>query len=276
MRVVIDDDAEEKAKQAVVPWMADTLGPEISTRAKRYCPVDTGSLRDSIEDHMDDTTLVVSATGSDERTYAAYIELGHRVYHPSTGKVGPEWVPSQPFLRPALYGGSAHLRAKGFREDKRMQYRVAEARAEERRRATRERAERFREDQARVTPEQHAKWAEREQRRSDERARQATEDWGAYSVGPDGERHYYREGQWDRGLTEEQRFEGGFKARTKGRNEAREGMRKWLGDAEAERRYPELTREEYRGQLEAQKRREAIWLAEQGERGPHNRGDIPF
>lgn len=35
--------------------------------------------------------------------YAAWVELGHRVYHPSTGVTGPEVVPSEPFLRPALY-----------------------------------------------------------------------------------------------------------------------------------------------------------------------------
>ena len=45
----------------------------------------------------------MSATGSDEREYAADVELGHRVYHPSTGTTGPEVVPPHPFLRPALY-----------------------------------------------------------------------------------------------------------------------------------------------------------------------------
>lgn len=35
--------------------------------------------------------------------YAAYVELGHRVYHPSTGMVGPGTVAPRPFLRPALY-----------------------------------------------------------------------------------------------------------------------------------------------------------------------------
>jgi len=84
---------------------ADTnLGPAIRDDAKRYCPVDTGDLRDSIENHMgDDHALIVKATGSDERTYALYLEMGHRVYHPSTGVVGPEIVPPSPFLRPALY-----------------------------------------------------------------------------------------------------------------------------------------------------------------------------
>lgn len=55
---------------------ADTrLGPAIRDDAKRFCPVDTGNLRDSIENHMEtDHTLIVSATGgAGGRTYAAYL-----------------------------------------------------------------------------------------------------------------------------------------------------------------------------------------------------------
>jgi len=79
------------------------LGPAIAADAQGFCPVLTGALRDSIEHHMDGDVLVVKATGSDERTYAAFVEFGHRVWHPSTGIVGPEEVAPQPFLRPALY-----------------------------------------------------------------------------------------------------------------------------------------------------------------------------
>jgi hypothetical protein len=178
VRVVVDDDAREKADAAVVPWMREQLGPEIEERAKRYVPIDTGALRESIEHHMDGTTLVVSATGSDVRTYAAYIELGHRVYHPSTGKVGPEWVPAQPFLRPALYGGSSHLRAKAFREDSVMQDRKTAARAAARTAKWEARREREREARAHLTDEERAareaKWrtesAERTARRERELA----------------------------------------------------------------------------------------------------------
>jgi hypothetical protein len=81
-----------------------TLGPRITEDAQRYCPVETGALRDSIEDSMNGHTLIVSATGgAGGRTYAAWVELGHRVFHPSTGIVGPERVAAEPFLRPALY-----------------------------------------------------------------------------------------------------------------------------------------------------------------------------
>lgn len=80
------------------------LGPAITDDMRRYCPVDTGALRDSIEHHMNADALIVKATGGAEgRTYAAWIELGHRVYHPSTGIVGPEVVAPQPFIRPAVY-----------------------------------------------------------------------------------------------------------------------------------------------------------------------------
>jgi hypothetical protein len=37
------------------------------------------------------------------RAYALWVEEGHAVHHPSTGITGPERVPPQPFLRPALY-----------------------------------------------------------------------------------------------------------------------------------------------------------------------------
>jgi hypothetical protein len=97
------------------------LGPEISTSAKAYCPVfgganstatatslaaagddyEPGALCDSIEFHLRVHSLIVSATGSDERSYAAYVELGHRVVawgHDMGYSKGP-----QPFLRPALY-----------------------------------------------------------------------------------------------------------------------------------------------------------------------------
>lgn len=80
------------------------LGPKIRDDAKRFCPVETGALRESIEDHLEGHTLIVSATGgADGRIYAVYLELGHRVFHPSTHTVGPEVVAPEPFLKPALF-----------------------------------------------------------------------------------------------------------------------------------------------------------------------------
>ena len=60
-----------------------------------------GSLRDSIEFHLDGHDLIVAATGSDERTYAYWVETGHDivVFGHRTGR----HKEAQPFLRPALY-----------------------------------------------------------------------------------------------------------------------------------------------------------------------------
>ncbi|MGH3296093.1 MAG: hypothetical protein ACRDP7_30270 [Trebonia sp.] len=130
-------------------YAAERLGPEVADDARKYCPVRSGALKASIEDHMDGDDLIVSATGGGEddsgnlyvsrrpgkvsaaggshpgadqarhvgtattravhhveeggRAYALWVETGHRVYHPSTGVTGPEVVPAQPFLRPALF-----------------------------------------------------------------------------------------------------------------------------------------------------------------------------
>jgi len=100
---------------------ATNLGPLISASAKAYCPIfggqnstataasiaaagpdyEPGALRDSIRFFLRLHLLIVMATGSDERTYAAYVELGHRIvaWGHDTGRSKPP----QPFLRPALY-----------------------------------------------------------------------------------------------------------------------------------------------------------------------------
>lgn len=100
----VDDAWQAQVGAAVEAFFAERLGPDIAGDARRYCPERTGDLQESIEHHLEDGDLIVSASGGDDgRTYAAYVELGHRVYHPSTGETGPEVVPPQPFLRPALF-----------------------------------------------------------------------------------------------------------------------------------------------------------------------------
>ena len=99
------------------------LGPEISADARALCPVfggqhstatdvslsiaaslgreEPGALRDSIRFSLRVHTLIVSASGAPDRSYAAYVELGHRVV--VFGRdMGYRKGPS-PFLRPALY-----------------------------------------------------------------------------------------------------------------------------------------------------------------------------
>jgi hypothetical protein len=114
----------EEVLAATDALFTDTLGPEISDDARDYCPVffgqnstagevsfqiatrlgtpmPGGSLRDSIEFHLDEHDLIVAATGSDERTYAYFVETGHRVV---VFGVDRGWFKeAQPFLRPALF-----------------------------------------------------------------------------------------------------------------------------------------------------------------------------
>lgn len=131
-RVEISGDWREKVGAVMEEFFEERLGPDIASDARRYCPRRTGALAASIEYHVDeDGTLIVSATGGGvdddgnlyvshrpgrggephlvktaaegARAYAAYVEMGHRVFHPSTRITGPEVVPPEPFLRPALY-----------------------------------------------------------------------------------------------------------------------------------------------------------------------------
>lgn len=148
-RVKLDGDIEEKIAAAMEAFFEDRLGPEIADDARRYCPVRTGALKASIEHHVEDRSLIVSATGGGEdsegnlyvsrrpgrlsetaksmthpgpgrnvgslvtrqvhhveeggHAYAVYVEMGHRVFHPSTHTTGPGVVAPRSFLRPALY-----------------------------------------------------------------------------------------------------------------------------------------------------------------------------
>jgi hypothetical protein len=160
----VDSSWEAQVSAAWQEFADGRLGEDIADDARRFCPVRTGALKASIEHHMEEDTLIVSASGGGEdsdgnlfvyrrpgrlssqsaglthpnpgrnvgslttrevhhvvleadqleheghaasgggsRTYAAYVELGHRVYHPSTKTTGPEMVEPRPFLQPALY-----------------------------------------------------------------------------------------------------------------------------------------------------------------------------
>lgn len=103
MRIQWDPDAQAHIDAAIAAFFMDELGPAIRDDAKRLCPKRTGSLADSIERHVEGLTLIVSASGSQDRDYALYVESGHRIYHPSTKTAGPDVKTPSPFLRPALY-----------------------------------------------------------------------------------------------------------------------------------------------------------------------------
>ncbi|RPE39746.1 hypothetical protein EDD90_2763 [Streptomyces sp. Ag109_O5-1] len=118
-RVEISDDWEGEVTGALQKLFVERLGPAIAEDASRYCPEDTGALKESIEYHLEGLKLIVSATGgADGKTYAAYVELGtkpHVIYpkdkqalfwkgaaHP-VGMVNHPGTKPRPFLRPALY-----------------------------------------------------------------------------------------------------------------------------------------------------------------------------
>lgn len=119
-RVEMDPGWEEHVMADWDEFGETRLGPDIRDDAKRYCPVDLGSLKESIESHMEEHDIVVSATGgTDGRVYAAYVELGTRP-HPieshgdyplrnrRTGQVFGRHVnhpgtKPEPYLRPALF-----------------------------------------------------------------------------------------------------------------------------------------------------------------------------
>jgi hypothetical protein len=98
-RVVLSAKAIPNIEFAVEDFMDDVLGPLIVADAIRYAPERTGVLKGSIHHWVEGTTLYVGAFAP----YSADVELGHRVYHRFKHVLGPEVVPEEPFLRPALY-----------------------------------------------------------------------------------------------------------------------------------------------------------------------------
>lgn len=75
----------------------------IQEAAQRYCPVETGALRDSITVELSETGKTVVGTVAPHTDYASYVEYG-------TGRRGDPAVPHtdkpgqspQPYMRPAM------------------------------------------------------------------------------------------------------------------------------------------------------------------------------
>jgi hypothetical protein len=65
--VIISEDPTAALEAAMDDYLDTRLGPAIAADAYRACPKRTNALADSIEHHVTDHTLIVSATGSDER-----------------------------------------------------------------------------------------------------------------------------------------------------------------------------------------------------------------
>lgn len=71
-----------------VDGLLNELAEEIAADARRFAPVDTGQLRDSIRPEPARGGRVQITADAD---YAGYVELGTR------------YMDAQPYLRPALY-----------------------------------------------------------------------------------------------------------------------------------------------------------------------------
>jgi hypothetical protein len=99
--VSVDPGWIDYLREKIDQFFEGRLGPDIRDDAKGLCPKRTGALADSIESHLNDHTLVIAATGSDERWYAAWVELGHHLV--AWGRQTDEFVAPRPFMRPALY-----------------------------------------------------------------------------------------------------------------------------------------------------------------------------
>jgi hypothetical protein len=97
--VIVSARAVAEIEDAAHDFLDTRLGPLITADAVRYAPQRTGELRASIRYWVSGLTLYVGAFAD----YAADVELGHRVWHRFKRQLGPEIVPEEPFLRPALY-----------------------------------------------------------------------------------------------------------------------------------------------------------------------------
>jgi hypothetical protein len=98
VRIVMSSEAPGAIAVAIDNFLETELGPLVVADAKRYAPKRTGAMARSIDHHVEGLTLYVTAD-----TPAYWVEMGHAVFHPSTRVTGPEEVPEEPFLRPALY-----------------------------------------------------------------------------------------------------------------------------------------------------------------------------
>ena len=132
-RILIDSAWREHVEAGWVELAETRLGPDIRDDAKRFAPVGPdvivpdpekhprtqdrigGELRESIEHHMEEMTLVIEA----HAPYSAFVEEGTRpheiaaqgpwsLWSPATGEYFGETVHHpgtrpEPYLRPALY-----------------------------------------------------------------------------------------------------------------------------------------------------------------------------
>ncbi len=90
--------ADDELIRAALPQLRD-IRHDATADAEFHCPVDTGHLKSTVYGDLDETTGVIEVGARAD--YALYVEMGHR-------SPADNWVPAQPFLRPAAlrYGST--------------------------------------------------------------------------------------------------------------------------------------------------------------------------
>ena len=96
-----------KATKEAMVKAAISVGMLTTGYAQELCPVDTGTLRNSITHAYNDDGNQVTLLVGTNVYYAPYVELGHKQ---QPGRFVPRikkrlvrsWVPAKPFLRPAF------------------------------------------------------------------------------------------------------------------------------------------------------------------------------
>lgn len=90
----------------------------IESRAKGYCPVDTGALQGSITSEVEQLPATIRGTVAPHMDYAAYVEYGTGQRGAASAGAGagpynPHWpgMAAQPYMRPALDESRDDVRA---------------------------------------------------------------------------------------------------------------------------------------------------------------------
>ena len=96
----------ESALQQAIDRALEIIGGKAESYAKLRCPTKTSRLKNSITHVQEDEKTEVIGTNV---KYAPFVELGHHQevgrYVPAIGKrLVNDYVPPQPFLRPAVEG----------------------------------------------------------------------------------------------------------------------------------------------------------------------------
>ena len=119
VEITDNSDAVKEAFEAAIMRGLEKCGLTAEGYAKKLCPVDNGTLRNSITHQVDDNDVLIGSN----LEYAPYVELGTGKYYPG-GRPTP-WVyqdahgnwhythgnRAQPYLKPAVADHAPQYRA---------------------------------------------------------------------------------------------------------------------------------------------------------------------